>query len=231
MQRASTSGPAASSCTRSSSRRTPRTVRRGFSEEYGSWKTSWIARLAARERCVSGEPSNSISPLSGATSPAIARATVVFPDPDSPTSPTASPACRRSETPSTARIRPRRADAKETVRSRALSIGTAGSAGGLTALGPGRSAGRRPRGPARRGTRSSTVPCRQASSANAQRGLNGQPGGSRAGSGSSPGIERGGAPGVVDVDDRLAQAERVGMARMVEQRRRSGRSRRSGRRT
>ena len=49
-QRASTRSRGTSSCTRSSSDSVWRTVMRGFSDEYGSWKTIWIRRRWAAVR-------------------------------------------------------------------------------------------------------------------------------------------------------------------------------------
>ena len=81
----------------------PPTVIRGLSDEYGSWKTIWILRWSARERR-SGRtlPSMQIWPLSGCCSPASALASVDLPDPDSPTSASASPRSIWRSTPSTA---------------------------------------------------------------------------------------------------------------------------------
>src|SRR5712691_1171874 len=71
------------------------TVMRGLSEEKGSWKTIWTCRRYAfscsKERPPMRCPSNRISPAVGASSFMIIRPVVVFPQPDSPTSPTVSP--------------------------------------------------------------------------------------------------------------------------------------------
>jgi hypothetical protein len=82
------------------------TLCRGFSDEYGSWKTICIRRLSGRSsssfRCVMSWPSKTIEPSVGSYSRRIARPTVDFPQPDSPTSPSVSPCRMSSETPSTA---------------------------------------------------------------------------------------------------------------------------------
>ena len=82
-------------CTRSSSCSMPPTVSRGFSDEYGSWKTIWIRRWSAREPAgrAATRPSSLISPASSGRSPVSARASVDLPEPDSPTRASASPRC------------------------------------------------------------------------------------------------------------------------------------------
>ena len=82
------------------------TVCRGFSEEYGSWKIICTSRRIG-SICfdVSGarsRPSKFISPLVGSYSRVISRPVVDLPQPDSPTSPSASPALTEKLTPSTA---------------------------------------------------------------------------------------------------------------------------------
>ena len=67
-------------------------VRRGLSDEYGFWKTSWSrtssAGRARRPSEVTGRPSKVTVPLVVSTRPTAARASVDFPQPDSPTRPT-----------------------------------------------------------------------------------------------------------------------------------------------
>src|SRR5580704_17368585 len=121
-QRSSIAGRGTSLCTASSSRSIRRTVSRGLSEEYGSWKIIWIARrCAAVRRAPSGAPSSRTVPESGVSRPAMHRAAVVLPQPDSPTSPRTWPAPTWTDTPSTARsVRPP-ATGKLTMRSCAAS--------------------------------------------------------------------------------------------------------------
>ncbi len=69
---------------------------RRLSAESGFWKTIWSALCWARERLAelgaSGSPSSvTVPPGSGAVRPSRTRASVVFPLPDSPTSPSVSP--------------------------------------------------------------------------------------------------------------------------------------------
>ena len=86
-----------------------RTFIRGLREEYGSWKTIciWrrVVRSASPDRCVISFPSNRTDPESGSSSRIAIRARVVFPHPDSPTSPSVFPGGTVRETPSTARTR------------------------------------------------------------------------------------------------------------------------------
>ena len=70
------------------------TVWRGSSEVYGFWKTSWIWRARCRRRSRRLTPSdlsraNVTTPAVGRSSPTSIFATVVLPEPDSPTIPTA----------------------------------------------------------------------------------------------------------------------------------------------
>ena len=85
------------------------TVRRGLSDEYGFWKTSWSrtssAGRARRRRAVTGRPSNVTVPPVGGTSPTAARASVDLPQPDSPTRPTMRPRSTVRLAPATARTR------------------------------------------------------------------------------------------------------------------------------
>ena len=78
--------------TRSSSRSTWRTLMRGLSDEYGSWKTIWMARRSSALRLgPSSRPSKRTVPAVGTNWPTMHLATVVLPHPDSPTSPSTSP--------------------------------------------------------------------------------------------------------------------------------------------
>ena len=71
------------------------TVMRGLSELYGSWKITCIFRRIGRSavsvRPVSVRPSKMISPAVGCSSCRTQRPSVVFPHPDSPTSPSVCP--------------------------------------------------------------------------------------------------------------------------------------------
>ena len=83
------------------------TVCRGLSAPVGSCSTSWTRRRYALQRrgavYVSGWPGDATAPAVGSTSPRIARASVVLPQPDSPTSARISPGATARSTPSTAR--------------------------------------------------------------------------------------------------------------------------------
>ena len=79
---------------------------RGFSEEKGSWKTSWTCRARWR-RADRPRPPTTVSPIAivpAATGarPMTARATVDLPDPDSPTRPSTRPGSIDRLTSSTA---------------------------------------------------------------------------------------------------------------------------------
>ena len=65
------------------------TVRRGFNDEPGFWKTIWTRRPCAREPAAPDtlSPSILISPAVGVSSPMIIRAMVDLPDPLSPARP------------------------------------------------------------------------------------------------------------------------------------------------
>jgi hypothetical protein len=80
------------------------TVMAGLSEEYGSWKTTWMSRATlrrrAREMLLIGSPRKLMLPPVTGASPRIARPIVVFPDPDSPTRLSVSPAAISKETSS-----------------------------------------------------------------------------------------------------------------------------------
>ena len=79
---------------------------RGLSEANGSWNTICIERRYGRSAVLlSGaisSPSSLIAPLVGSTNRNTVRATVDLPQPDSPTSPSVSPAPSEKLTPSTA---------------------------------------------------------------------------------------------------------------------------------
>jgi hypothetical protein len=69
--------------------------RRGLSEANGSWNTGWISRARAlRSRSNRRLPSTSAVPAVGLQQPRIRRASVDFPQPDSPTMPSTLPAAR-----------------------------------------------------------------------------------------------------------------------------------------
>ncbi len=99
---ARTEPPRAPPSLRTARVRMERVVQAGFSVESGFWKTIWMARRASCERLPavgrSTPPSNSIVPESGAMRPVTHLASVVLPEPDSPTRPKVSPFCRASET-------------------------------------------------------------------------------------------------------------------------------------
>ncbi len=80
---------------------------RGLSEEPGSWNTMPISRRTARrsfaEMPVMRRPATVSSPPATGSRPTAARAMVVLPDPDSPTTPTTSPGWMSNEAPVTAR--------------------------------------------------------------------------------------------------------------------------------
>src|SRR4051794_11159812 len=104
------------------------TVIDGLSEEYGSWKTTWISvaslRRAARGMLLMVLPRKVTAPSVTGARPRTALPMVVFPDPDSPTRLNVSPACRSKETPwMTVTDWPRR-PGKRTTRSRTCSSGS-----------------------------------------------------------------------------------------------------------
>src|SRR5262249_21904776 len=83
-----------------------RTVIVGFSDEYGSWKTTWT-RLRNRRRADAPPstidvPSKRMSPDVGRSSCNRSRPSVLLPDPLSPTTPSVSPRAIESDTSSTA---------------------------------------------------------------------------------------------------------------------------------
>ena len=85
-------------------------VCRGFSEPYGFWKMYWIRRRASllRWRAAGGSsvPPSAMLPVQLRCRPAIARAIVVLPEPDSPTSARHSWAARLRLTEWTTSFRP-----------------------------------------------------------------------------------------------------------------------------
>src|SRR5215510_3515461 len=82
------------------------TVIRGFSDAYGSWKMICRSRRRARSDrlslVVTFFPSNHTSPAVGSIRRRMHRPVVDLPQPDSPTSPSVSPALISKEMPSTA---------------------------------------------------------------------------------------------------------------------------------
>ena len=80
----------------SGSRSVWRTVMRGLSELYGSWNTIWMRRRRRRSGPAASEktstPSSWNEPELGSVRRNNVRATVVFPEPDSPTRPSVVPA-------------------------------------------------------------------------------------------------------------------------------------------
>ena len=79
---------------------------RGLSDETGSWKMICISRLSARSSDVpidlTSRPSNVISPDVGSMRRSSVRPVVVFPQPDSPTTPSVSPRATSNDTSFTA---------------------------------------------------------------------------------------------------------------------------------
>ena len=102
------------SCSRMHSATCQPTVYIGFSAVIGSWKTMLtraprIDRHWAGVQLRSSRPSSRIDPLTFAdpgTRPRAARASMVLPEPDSPTTPRVSLAAIEKLTPRTASIRP-----------------------------------------------------------------------------------------------------------------------------
>lgn len=82
------------------------TVIRGLSDAKGSWKMICMSRQAARNAALSmavtSRSSNQTWPLVGSIKRRMHRPVVDFPHPDSPTTPSVSPACNSKLTPSTA---------------------------------------------------------------------------------------------------------------------------------
>ncbi len=82
------------------------TRRRGFSEANGSWNTICIWRrsgsICLRPALVTSSPRNLIVPSVESISRMMARDMVVFPQPDSPTSPSVSPSLMEKVTSFTA---------------------------------------------------------------------------------------------------------------------------------
>ena len=86
-------------------------VRRGFSEEYGSWKIICISRrsglISLGESWEISCPSKRMEPDVGSSRRSTSRAVVDLPQPLSPTMPNVSPRLTSKDTPSTARTSPR----------------------------------------------------------------------------------------------------------------------------
>ena len=86
------------------------TVRRGLRDEAGSWKTNCrrrrMGRMSRRPKPVRSRPSKRTRPPVGSTRRSTARPSVVFPQPDSPTSVRICPRWMHRSTPSTARTCP-----------------------------------------------------------------------------------------------------------------------------
>ena len=99
--------PATSPCSRSGSPTMSSTFQRGFRLAYGSWK---IICMRRRSVCASADlnvaavstPSKRTRPRVGAYRPTSSRATVLLPQPDSPTSASVLPRSMAKLTPSTA---------------------------------------------------------------------------------------------------------------------------------
>ena len=79
---------------------------RGFSDAYGSWKMICMSRASARRSslpsAVTFVPSNQTSPDVGSIRRRMQRPVVLLPQPDSPTTPSVSPASMSKLMPSTA---------------------------------------------------------------------------------------------------------------------------------
>src|SRR6478752_2438347 len=104
-----------------------RTLRRGLSDEIGSWKIICMrvraSRMSLPANWVSCLPSNRIEPLVGRGSCMIARPVVLFPQPLSPTSPSVSPRSTSKLIPVTAlTFKPVRPTGNSTTRSSTRSI-------------------------------------------------------------------------------------------------------------
>ena len=88
------------------------TLRRGLSERYGSWNTICTFERSGRSaRGLSGAisvPRSRISPEVGSISRTMQRATVDFPEPDSPTMPSVCPLRSSRSTSAAARTSRRR---------------------------------------------------------------------------------------------------------------------------
>ncbi len=102
----------ACSCTRTPSAIWSPTVKRGLSEAIGScrimaMRLPRMCRISAGDLASRSSPSKRIAPLTiraaGGSNRRMVRASVVLPEPDSPTTPSVSPARSVSETSSTAR--------------------------------------------------------------------------------------------------------------------------------
>ena len=193
------------------------TVCIGLRLEYGSWKTICTVPRS-RRRSLPGSllqspawmPSMVTCPPEAGSRPVSTRASVVLPEPDSPTSPTDSPAPTSTDTPSSAVTVPLPC-LKTFLSSLTWMRGAPGRPdGGAVASCPARSrsdaisarisgsrtqADRRPRGtPASDGSASATsasggAACSHSAVAHRQRGANGHEPATRSGAGTEPGIE------------------------------------------
>ena len=107
----------------------------GFSDEYGSWKTTWMSvaslRRRLREMLLIVSPRKVMAPPVTGARPRMARPMVVLPEPDSPTRLRVSPAARSKETPLITRVCLPRRPGNVTSRSLTWRIGSAlgGAAG------------------------------------------------------------------------------------------------------
>ena len=119
--RARTSAAPRPSCALTGSAMMSPTRMRGLSELYGSWKTTWTLRRyscrSAPLRSATLCPSNAMVPAVGSSAASTSFDVVVLPHPDSPTSPSVSPAVIVKLIPSTALTTPRRAAEERTAAS------------------------------------------------------------------------------------------------------------------
>ena len=167
-------------------------VRRGLSELVALWNTYWMERHSSfgRSRAVAGSdaPRNRTSPERGACRPMIARASVVFPEPDSPTSARHSRSWSWSETSSSTCRAPWNALRPVTSSSAASAAGAARPGSAATTEGPSSPTRMQralwPGATATAGGGASS----QAGIAAGQRGANTQPEGRAPGGGTRPGI-------------------------------------------
>src|SRR5690349_2913713 len=127
--RAARSSAVRSKCRRRTSSMHDAGVWRGSSELYGSWNTIWVSRPRRRRSAAlrAGElrsaPATAMRPEVGVSRPTSIRASVVLPEPDSPTTASDSPSATVKLTSSTATISsPRPAPrTRNTLRSRSTS--------------------------------------------------------------------------------------------------------------
>ena len=193
------------------------TVCIGLRLEYGSWKTICTVPRSRRRslpgsllQSPAGMPSMMTCPLVACSRPISTRASVVLPEPDSPTRPTDSPAPTSSDTPSTA-VTVRLPCLKTFRRSLTWMSGSLDrpdDRGGGVLVGPlaqrrhlradlrqpdaGGQAAARHAGQRRLGQRTSAsggAACSHSAVAHRQRGANGHEPATRSGAGTEPGIE------------------------------------------